>query len=245
MSRNSTLPTLNTTSAEIIELHEKFGTNVARLLVEFSPDKQYQYCRDISRCYFGKAPSISLVSRAYGVESAKSWIEIQLNNLSEFAGCKDKLKPHQITELAFMIMEEYHYFKLTEFMLFFQKFKKCEYGKFYGAVDPMVIMEALDKFRQERHYEYNKEESRKEEERKKKEAQEIEISRARYKSRIPGAFTENAVMTWWQYQSFKYDEMDDIELSKEIDLLATGKKKLPTTYPEMLKIFWMEEDKKT
>lgn len=35
-------------------------------------------------------------------------------------------------------------------MLFFYQFKKGNYGRFYGAIDPLVIMTALQSFRRER-----------------------------------------------------------------------------------------------
>ena len=52
----------------------------------------------------------------------------------------------QVLELAVMIRVEYYYFKASELLLFFFKFKSGEYGTFYGVVDPMVIMAALIDF---------------------------------------------------------------------------------------------------
>lgn len=45
---------------------------------------------------------------------------------------------------------EYHYLKITELMLFFYYFKTGRYGKFYGAVDPLVITCSLRDFIVER-----------------------------------------------------------------------------------------------
>lgn len=189
---------------------------------------QVQYCRDVQRCYFGKAPSIALIGSAYGRNTAEGWLEIQLENLSEFAGCKEKMNPAQISEMAAMIMEDYSHYKLTEFMLFFQKFKRCEYGKFYGAVDPMVIMQALRQFNDERNFMYDRKAS---EERRAAERAEDEERRKlveRYRARVPDAFTEKALIDFGQYRSMGYDRMTDEELEQELELVRTGKKKIPT-----------------
>ena len=53
-------------------------------------------------------------------------------------------------ELAGMLTQQYHYLKVTEWMVFFYQFKGGKYGKFYGAVDPMVITTAIPLFLQER-----------------------------------------------------------------------------------------------
>ena len=95
-------------------------------------------------------PSLSNVTNAYGANVTEAWIAIQINDLSEFAGCKDKLEPLHISQVARIIMMKYGYFKLTELMYFFFEFKAGTFGRFYGSVDALVITEALVKFRQMR-----------------------------------------------------------------------------------------------
>lgn len=196
-------------------------------LVQFSPDKQVTYCRDESRCYFGTAPSIKLIQEAYGQNTAESWMEIQLRNLSEFAGCKDKLTLEQITELAAMMIEDYPHYKLTEFMLFFQRFKRCEYGKFYGAVDPMVILQALAIFNEERERRIEQRNQTKREEEKKVQDKEDQELRQRYTNRVPDAWTDNAPINFLQYRLMGYDEMTDEQLTAELADLQSGKKTIP------------------
>ena len=53
-------------------------------------------------------------------------------------------------DLAYLIVCGYHWLKVTEVMLFFWWFKSGRYGKFYGAVDPMVITTALREFVKDR-----------------------------------------------------------------------------------------------
>lgn len=117
----------------------------------FNPDRQFDYTRDIRRVYLGTAPSIGVVSISFGANIAESWLEIQLRDLSEYAGCKDKMSESQIEQTAKVIISEWGYLKVTELMHFFVLFKSGKYGKFYGAVDSMVITEGMRKFVRERY----------------------------------------------------------------------------------------------
>ena len=149
---NSILPTtLPATSAATQvtlaarELICRFKT-ADNLLGLFNPSKQIDYTLDQRRAYLGKAPTLGLVGKSFAYGTAKSWTAIQLWDLAEFAGCRTKLAIEQIEELSKIICNEYGYLKLTELMDFFRRFKSGEYGKFYGAVDPMVITCALREF---------------------------------------------------------------------------------------------------
>jgi len=115
-------------------------------LTVFNPGKQSEYVKFESRCFLGTAPSIIRISKAYGYAVAESWLEIQLQDLSEYSGVKDKMQISQLTEVAKTIISNYGYLKVTEMMVFFQRFKADMYGKFYGAVDGLVITSALFEF---------------------------------------------------------------------------------------------------
>lgn len=73
-------------------------------------------------------------------------------------------------EIARIIISGYGDFKLTEFMVFLQRFKQGLYGTFYGVFDPMVITRSLREFRADREkllrfYEDKKRQEEKERER--------------------------------------------------------------------------------
>ena len=111
---------------------------------------QAKYVKQELRCFFGTAPSLTRVARVYGDEIAESWIEIQLHDLSVFAGCKDKMEVEQLESTAKAILYRYGKLKVTELMVFFQRFKAGLYGRFYGVVDGLVITSALNEFLQYR-----------------------------------------------------------------------------------------------
>jgi len=137
---------MNPTSQALIR---QYG-NASNFLALYSPYMQAKYCTAVKRLYTGSAPTLQAVANAYGRNIAEAWVEIQLKDISEFAGCKDKLDEDTIAQLARLIVTQWGGYKVTEMMHFFFEFKSGRYGRFYGAVDPMVITEALNAFEGER-----------------------------------------------------------------------------------------------
>lgn len=147
---------------------------------------------------------------------------------------RDKITLHQLTNLAASIYNEYAYLKLSEFMLFFQRFKLGHYGRFYGAVDPIRITEALLEFKQERWQAYVSEESRREREAREQRRAEADECRARYAARIPDAFTDRAPLTYTQYSLMGFDYLSDLELTARLERIADGTEVIPTDITSIL-----------
>lgn len=127
------------------DLSSRYGSG-DDFLRTFNPSMQYQYCKNLERCYMGKAPTLRELEREYGETLPETWLEIQVQNLSEFAGVKEKLGVERIAETARQIMFTFPFLKVTELMHFMVLFKGGKYGIFYGAVDPMTIMDALRRY---------------------------------------------------------------------------------------------------
>lgn len=225
-----------------IELLEKVPTP-DRFLSIFNPTTQVRYTTSLDKVYGGNTPSLGLARQTYGTNTAEAWVEIQLNELSEFAGCKGKLDPEQTEQTARMILQSYGHLTIAQLMLFFQKFKRCEYGKFYGAVDPMVIMGALADFSEEVADELH----RRQQAKKKAEGAELErlneLEKEPYRRRIPGAFTEKAVINWPLYCILRLEDQADEQVARLVADIQQGVKKLPTLAqiirwtPEQIKQF--------
>lgn len=214
-------------SPAIIELQNKYSNNPEKLLAAFNADLQAQYCRDVRRVFMGTAPTLSLVRLAFGNNIATLWLCLQLENLAAYAGCKGKLNRRQYEELSQMIVNTYPYFNLTEVMLFFQQFKSGEYGTFYGAVDPIRIMEALAEFNRQRtsahiHYEHIEEQ-----EAARQRKIEYEAIRNRYSLRVPGAWTDKAVLDFNQYRLMGFNRMSDEEFESELQKIISGERTVP------------------
>lgn len=115
-------------------------------------------CNDVELCLFGDAPTLAVLNTTYGPMTAAMWLVPQLYNLSEYCGCKNKLESKALEECAIIIATNYYYLKVTELMLFFHRFKLGVYGRFYGAVDPLVITISLRSFVVDRNNEIIKKE---------------------------------------------------------------------------------------
>lgn len=125
----------------------KTGEN---LLYLFSPDKQTEYCKNEERCFTGHAPSIARVARTFGDSVAESWLSIQLFELAEFSKVRNGMEPADFIELARTIISGYGDFKLTEFMVFFLRFKQDKYDQFFGTFTPGTVTRSLIKFNSDR-----------------------------------------------------------------------------------------------
>lgn len=154
-----------------------------RFMNTFTFEHEPTYCRHAERCVLGSAPTLSQVNAAYGANTSAAMMIPMLFDVSEFCGCKEKITPKQIDQLADIITLDYGYLKVTEVMLFFWWFKGGRYGKFYGSVDPMVITTALREFVKDRNVLIARKESEDEERRQaewKKNAITYEQWRARH-----------------------------------------------------------------
>lgn len=114
-----------------------------------NPDVQPTFARNLQIAIMGDYPTLTDINLAYGKDFADLWLMPQITNLAAYTGAKN-LTLEQERDLASVIATEYHYFKITELLVFFHRFKTGRYGRFYGSVDPMVITCALREFRRER-----------------------------------------------------------------------------------------------
>ncbi len=121
-----------------------------QFLLQYNPDRQLDICTEPGDCYFGGYPTLAQVNGTLGQSVSVAWLVAQLYDLSEYCGCKAKLEGRPAEQCARIITANYFYLKVSELMLFFYKFKSGDYGRFYGAVDPMVITTALKDFASER-----------------------------------------------------------------------------------------------
>lgn len=225
---------MSPTSRRIIELRDKMGDDPENVLKVYNPCMQLRYTDDEKLCYFGSAPTLWELGGAYGRNISRAWLEVQLNDLAMYAGVREKLTPEARAELAVMIMKDYAHYKLTELMLFFQKYKRCKYGRFYGMVDPMAIFGALQEFDLERRLEYaHHEAERVREEVRARQHEHLTVTN-RYLLRVDGATSDNPPMSLLQYRLLGYDDWTDEAMADEVAALKRGDKTLPSDISGLL-----------
>lgn len=157
-------PLTSSGNALRVTMHKRYGDR-EQFMLTFTSSHEAAYCRHVERCIFGSAPTLSQVNTAYGANTSAAWIITLLTDVSEFCGCKEKITREQTDTLADIIALNYGYLKVTEIMLYFWWFKSGRYGKFYGAVDPMVITTTLHNFIKDRNVLIARKESEDEERR--------------------------------------------------------------------------------
>ena len=132
------------------------ATSIENVLTTYSPSIQLNLTLD--EALFGSHPCLCDLKAAYGTNAPTIWLIPQLLNLSEYCGCKEKMESSILEETAVIIAREYYYLKISELAYFFYRFKTGAYGKFYGAIDPLLILIALRNFVRERNWEIERKE---------------------------------------------------------------------------------------
>ena len=116
-----------------------------------SPMAQLVVGRDPKRAILSeRSPSLLVMKKAYGDNFPVAWLMEQILELVVYSNSKGTLNDYQAEFLANTIVNEHYDLKASELLLFFYNFKTGKYGRFYGVVDPMRIMEALGEFKDER-----------------------------------------------------------------------------------------------
>lgn len=156
MSRGSAATTslqpLSPPNAAVLACRRQYGS-ARGFLTAYSPTNQGRYCTpaNLRALYRGDAPQLGVVALAFGRECPALWLGGQLRDLALFSGAREKLTAAHYQQLADIIINNWGYLKVTEVMHFFHRFKAGDFGRFYGAVDPLAIMEAFRAFVRERY----------------------------------------------------------------------------------------------
>lgn len=132
-------PSLQRKVDALLQCHSDLNSFMAVM----NPQVQRLCASHVERAYFGNGPTLITLRCTYHDEAATMWLMPQLFDLCEYCGVKDKLDKEQMKQLAHIIVQEFGFLKVTEVMLFLHRFKSGCYGRFYGAVDPMIIVMAL------------------------------------------------------------------------------------------------------
>ena len=118
-------------------------------LNKVNPDTQASFALYPAKAVTGDYPTLAELRECYGREAPSTWLVPQVADLMRFTGTR-QLGERQQEQLADVLAVECRSLKVTEVMLFFYRFKTGRYGRFYGAVDPMVVTTALQDFLRER-----------------------------------------------------------------------------------------------
>ena len=110
-----------------------------------------QVCRlmalDADRCFRGNAPSLIRVKRDYGVQTAVTWMTIQLSETARLWGSSDKISGEMLEAVAESFVGEYSHLNLAEIGLYLSRLRAGVYGKVaYGKLTPDHLVSHLPTF---------------------------------------------------------------------------------------------------
>lgn len=170
-------------------------------------------------------PTLALVRDTYGQKTAISWLSIEIDNLSEYAGCKGKLEVAMIFELATEMLLMAQWMNVVQIMYFFRRMKRGDFGSFYGTVDAMLISRYFREHIEDIASEINLRRKEAERANANSAAAMAKREQERYRTLIPGAYTDDQVISKGAYDALGCISRSDQEILNAVDYLQrTGRR---------------------
>lgn len=129
---------------QVSNLRENFQS-FKDFAIAFNPQTQVEFGCDERKSIMADYSTLATLDLALGEHSSSNWLTIAITDLNIFSGSKS-MTDDQIEDLADFLATEYKDVKFSMMQLFFYRFKRGDFGRFYGKVDPMVITCALKDF---------------------------------------------------------------------------------------------------
>ena len=126
--------------------------NFQSFMRTYSPAMMEDVAKDLGRAYNGIAPTLEAVRRAFGENADIGWLCMLLDDFIDFCG-KGTLTSRQKEHIAQMMRKNSN-LKVTEILLFFWRLCNANYGRVYGSIDPLFIMDGFNKFLKQREKEF-------------------------------------------------------------------------------------------
>lgn len=139
-------------SENLLKFKNQIGT-IDEFMIRFNPNIQKELMKRNAghiECVTYNYPTMQQAAKIYGDEAISLWVKIQLEDLNNYCGVKEKMTAEQLKNLAEIMLYTYGEIKISELALFLLKFKAGKYGQFYGAIDPLVITNAMAEFMDDR-----------------------------------------------------------------------------------------------
>lgn len=96
------------------------------------------------------SPALSIISKDFGVDTARAIVIIALTDLANYFNVGNNFNGQQLAQTAELIIDRFYWLKPDDFKLAFDKAKQAQYGISYNRIDGAVIFEWMEKYIQER-----------------------------------------------------------------------------------------------
>lgn len=98
-------------------IKEKYPT-FSKASAAYSTSLQPMLLADTEKAYSEKSPTLSDLERMYGYGSSSLWVKTQLLTIDFASSTKEGADENALNEFSGLFVGQYHYIKLTEFILF-------------------------------------------------------------------------------------------------------------------------------
>lgn len=106
---------------------------------------EYKHIKSLAQAVEEDSQSLSTYTKHLGIDTVLAVIELHLVALNEAVNVQKPLTKFQIKEIAIEIHSEFYYMNVVELAYVLRRAKRGEYGKLYGALN---IVDILDWYRQ-------------------------------------------------------------------------------------------------
>ncbi len=100
----------------------------------------------------GNFTSLAKIRKDHGAETLFDFVTIWLVKLNEyvFGRSEKQMTDYQISETTMLIIDTYYYLNIAEVAIIFKKIKSGSYGKIFGELNGVFIMESFSQYFKER-----------------------------------------------------------------------------------------------
>ena len=90
-------------------------------------------------CAESQMPVLSVLRATYGEKWTAAYLVLWIVNVQEFFNISAKMNDAQVTETAYMILDDFWALNLADVNLVFTNAKRGQYGQLYGRIDGSII----------------------------------------------------------------------------------------------------------
>lgn len=90
-------------------------------------------------CAESQMPVLSVLRATYGEKWTAAYLVLWIVNVQEFFNISAKMNDAQVTETAYMILDDFWALNLADVNLVFTNAKQGQYGQLYGRIDGSII----------------------------------------------------------------------------------------------------------
>lgn len=91
------------------------------------------------QCAESGMPILSVMRRTYGEDWVAAYLAAWIVNVQEFFNISAKMNDNQITETAYMILDDFWALNVADVNLVFKQAKQGQYGQLFGRIDGAII----------------------------------------------------------------------------------------------------------